>query len=280
MPVSDKFQCEPFAVRRPWIVKATAGTEPGGTVSDLTYLFGFQIKHHQPVTVFYKGKFLPVRWELRIGTFCLVRRQEYFFFNGSRIGEVGFFLTCNLGHVKFPVSVAFTGVRQNTVVRWESKSCFTGRGMCDLLGGIIIGGSDEYFTSYNESNLFAVRWYGSWGCSVTEIQIRYCILVITDDIDFDFLRFISLFLSVYFSIIRITESAVAAHWQEADRMGLEMGDRFQWLRTTYRKGIYVECTSVSFAQEINGLPVGRKYRVTVFACMGGQVGMLAVFRII
>lgn len=55
------------------------------------------------------------------------------------------------------------------VVWWESKFCFMGRGMCDLFGGIIIGGSDEYFILYNESNLFVVWWYGSWGCFVIEI---------------------------------------------------------------------------------------------------------------
>ena len=50
--VSDKFQCKPFAVRRPCIVKSSACTVPGRAIGDPAYFLGFQVEHHQAVTAF------------------------------------------------------------------------------------------------------------------------------------------------------------------------------------------------------------------------------------
>ena len=61
MAISYKFKSEPFTVRRPFIVKATAGVIPCRTICHLTYLFRFQVKHHQSVAVFNKSQFLSVR---------------------------------------------------------------------------------------------------------------------------------------------------------------------------------------------------------------------------
>ena len=61
MFVADKFEGEPFAVRRPRIAELAICAVPGGAVGYLAYFLRFEIEYHQPDAVFDEGKFLAVR---------------------------------------------------------------------------------------------------------------------------------------------------------------------------------------------------------------------------
>ena len=58
--VADEFKGEPLAVGAPGVVEAAVRLIPGGTVSDLTYLAGGDVEHHQAEVIFDEGQLFAV----------------------------------------------------------------------------------------------------------------------------------------------------------------------------------------------------------------------------
>ena len=90
--VGDEFQCEPFPVGRPLIVKASRKRVPRRPVGHLAHLLALQVQHHEAGTPFDEGDFFPVGRELRIAPLYGFRGKQGFFFYQRGIGEILFFL--------------------------------------------------------------------------------------------------------------------------------------------------------------------------------------------
>lgn len=63
-------------------------------------------------------------------------------------------------------------------------------------------------------------------------------------------------------------------------MCLELSNRRYRLWGVERELIYIERTSVAFAQKVNRLSIRGKYGVAVFSRMVGQIGMFSSLRIV
>ena len=238
--VTRELKCKPFTVRRPCVVKSSAGAVPGGAVRNLAHLLRLQIEHHQPDAVFDKGEFLAVGRELRIGTFHGGGGQQHFFFNQRGVREVRVFLAGYLGKVELPVAASLAGVGQGAVVRRKGEARFACRCVRHLLGSGIVCRSDKDFSAQREGNLFSVRGHNGRGDSVGRLQVGELRPVIAHQFYGDFLRGGIRLLGIDFAVVTVAQRPAVTHGEEAHGMCLEAGDGLHLSGLCQREGIHVE----------------------------------------
>ena len=280
MLVSDKFQGEPFTVRRPGVVESAAGAVPCGAIGYLPYLLALQVVDHEAAAVLDESKLLPVGRELRMGTFYGVGGEQRLFLYQGCVGEVRVFLPDYLCQVDLQVPVALAVVSQSPVVRSKREMTLPRCRMGDLLGGGVLCGSDEYFTPHGESYLLAVGRYSGGSGAVRIFEVGYLRLVVAYDVHAGFPGSGTYLLGVDLPVVSVAQDAVAAYRKEAYGMRLEGGDRFHGLRLREREGIYVERSAVALAQEVEGFSVRSQYGVPVFACTVGEVGVASCLLVV
>ena len=112
MFVSDKFEGEPFSVGRPLVIESSRERVPRGAVGHLAHLLAIKVYYHQTGACFDECHFFPVGRELRVAPFHGFRRQERFFFDESRIREVGVCLAGDAGKIEVSDAVPFAAIYQ------------------------------------------------------------------------------------------------------------------------------------------------------------------------
>ena len=156
MAVADELEGEPPSVRRPAVGEAACGAVPGGSVGNLAHLLRLKVEDHQAVAVFDEGQLLAVGREGGHGALYNRRGQQHFLVYQGGVGKVRVFLAGYLGQVELPVASALAGIGQGASVGSEADVGFGCHGMGNLLGGGIIGRSNEYIAADDKGHLLAV----------------------------------------------------------------------------------------------------------------------------